>query len=77
MSIPVLDLSSESESEDERTHGLTVHGIVACRGLHIVRAVRQQLGYRVHALTGNQAVDAARVTCPECRAILGLEGAGA
>lgn len=73
MSLPVLDLSGE----DERTHGLTAHGIIACRGIHVVKAVRQQLGYRVHALTGDPRVDAARVTCPECRAILGLGSGGA
>lgn len=63
-------------AEDERTHGLTVFGIIACRGLHVVAAVRRQLGYAVVPVTGDARADL-RITCKECRAVLHLEGGGA
>jgi hypothetical protein len=77
----VLDLSAandgRAEDEVEVVHGLTPHGLVACRGIHVVRAVRLQLGYVVRALTGDAELDGEAITCPDCRAVLGLSGQGA
>lgn len=50
-------------------HMLTPYGTILCRGIHVVRAVRLDLGYVV-------TTDAERVRCEACRAILDRAAAG-
>lgn len=77
--IEVVDLSgggaapaNDTGAEDDRVHGLTAHGYIACRGIHVVTNVKKRLGFRVHALTGDTLLDGEAINCGECCAILGL-----
>lgn len=45
--------------DDEIVHELSAEGIIWCRGIHVVRAVRQDLGLTVTS-------DETRTTCGVC-----------
>jgi hypothetical protein len=66
MAIDLVPLAPASEArasdELEVTHWLNAEGYIACKGLHVLRNVRLQLGYLV-------TNDPARVTCPSCAAV--------
>jgi hypothetical protein len=53
---------AHASDEVEVTHWLTAEGYIACKGLHVLRNVRLQLGFLV-------TNDPERVSCPSCVAV--------